>query len=89
MILVTLYKHFYPEISNPIGTIVEFLGGEGGVVLFLLLFLFVYFVLFLSFTPLTHIPLDKMGAISQTTYSNIFSSMKMLDFDSNFTETYL
>ena len=44
MILVTLYKHFYPEISNLIGTIVQFL-------VFLLLFLFLFilfcFVLFL------------------------------------------
>ena len=84
MILVTLYKHFYPEISNPIGTILQFL-----VFVFVFDFIFVCFVLFLFFTHLTHIPLDKVGAISQITYSNTFSSVKMLDFDSNFTETYL
>ena len=35
---------------------------------------------------LTHLPLNKMAAISQTTFSNAFSWMKILYFDSNFTE---
>ena len=35
---------------------------------------------------LTHLPLDKMAAISQTTFSNAFSWKKMLDF---FTELSL
>ena len=34
--------------------------------------------------PLTHLPLDKMAAISQTTFSNTFSWMKMLEFQFNF-----
>ena len=33
---------------------------------------------------LTHLPLDKMAAISQTTFSNAFSRMKMLKFRFNF-----
>ena len=35
---------------------------------------------------LTHLPLDKMAAISQTTFSNAISSMTNLYCDSNFTE---
>ena len=35
-------------------------------------------------TVLTHLKLDKMAAISQTTYSNAFSWMKMLEFRFNF-----
>ena len=35
---------------------------------------------------LTHLPLDKMVAISQTIFSNIFSWMKCLYFDYNFAE---
>ena len=34
---------------------------------------------------LTHLPLDKMAAISQTTFLNGFSWMKILYFYSNFT----
>ena len=41
-------------------------------------------------TPLqcnaTHLPLDKMAAILQMTFSIVFSWMKILYFDSNFTE---
>ena len=35
---------------------------------------------------LSHLPLDKMAAISQTTFSNAFSWMKSFVFDSNSTE---
>ena len=35
---------------------------------------------------LNHLPLDKMTAISQTTFSNTFSWMKRFYFDSSFTE---
>ena len=37
-----------------------------------------------SFINLTHLPLDKMAAISQTTFSNAFSWMKMLEFPFKF-----
>ena len=35
---------------------------------------------------LTHLPLNKMAAITQTLFSDAFSWMKSLNFDSNFTE---
>ena len=35
---------------------------------------------------ITHLPLDKMAAVSQTIFSYAFSWMKILYFDSNFTE---
>ena len=35
---------------------------------------------------LTHLPLDKMAAISQMTFSNAFHEWKILCVDSNFTE---
>ena len=37
---------------------------------------------------LTHLPLDKLAAISQATFSNAFSEMKMLNFHSNFNEVW-
>ena len=37
-----------------------------------------------SLNVLTHLPLDKMAAISQTTFSNAFSWMKMLEFRFSF-----
>ena len=37
-------------------------------------------------TFLTHLPLDKMAAISQTIFSDAFSWMKFLYFDYDFTE---
>ena len=37
-------------------------------------------------SPLTHLPLDKMVAISQTIFSHAFSWMKHLYFDYNFTD---
>ena len=37
-------------------------------------------------TDLTHLPLDKMAAISQKIYSNVFSRINF--FYSNFTEVY-
>ena len=35
---------------------------------------------------LTHLPLDKMAAISQTTFSNSFRNWQVLYFDSNIAE---
>ena len=35
---------------------------------------------------LTHLPMAKMAAISQTIYSDVIVWMKSLDFDKNFTE---
>ena len=37
-------------------------------------------------TPHPPHPTDKMSAISQTTFSNVFSWVEFLYFDSNFTE---
>ena len=42
---------------------------------------------FVQFSWISHLPLDKMAAISQTTYSNaFFYERQVLYFDSNFTE---
>ena len=37
---------------------------------------------------LTHLPLNKIAAISQTTYSNAYSWMKVSYFDPIFTEVF-
>ena len=42
----------------------------------------------LGFNKLTHLPLDKMAIILQTTFSKAFSWTKSLYFFSNFTEVY-
>ena len=36
----------------------------------------------------THLPLEKMAVISQTTFLNAFSWIKILEFDLIFTEIY-
>ena len=48
-----------------------------------------HFARSLSGSQLTHWGRDNMAAISQTTFSSVFSRMKMFDFDQNFTEVFL